>query len=115
MTDPAMFFPVVLPSRVLVAGRPALAITVELPCFEDELWLPLVADAKHEPGVGEVVGWLLLQKRVTLRAGLTTYAAVAARPPSDPPPNPAAFQTVFQWPSLADLAALLQSTNARHG
>lgn len=110
-----LIFPLPFPSRVLLSGRPAIAITVDLPCFEDELWLPLVADGKHEQGQGEVTGYLRLQKKVTLRPGLTTYAAVEARPASDPPPNPAAFRTLFQWPSLADCAALLQSTSDRHG
>lgn len=111
----ATVFPLPFPSRALLAARPAIAITVDLPCFEEELWLPLVADAKHEPGQGEVTGYLLLQKKVTLRPGLTTYAAVAARPAHDPPPNPAAFRTLFQWPSLEDCAALLQPTSDRHG
>jgi hypothetical protein len=109
-----MIFPLPLPSRVMVAARPALALTVDLPCFEPELWLALVADGKHETGVGDVVGWLLLEKRLTQRPGLTTYAAVAVRPASDPPPNPAAFQTVFQWPSLAVCAALLQDRTSPH-
>lgn len=110
-----MVFPVRFPARALVAARPALAITVDLPSFEDELWLALVADGKHEAGFGEVTGWLRMRRCVTLQAGLTTYAAVEARPASDPPPNPATFQTVFQWPSLAACEALLQGRFDQHG
>ena len=110
-----MVFPVRFPARALVAARPALAITVDLPSFEDELWLALVADGKHETGFGEVTGWLRMRRCVTLQAGLTTYAAVEARPASDPPPNPATFQTVFQWPSLAACEALLQGRFDQHG
>lgn len=109
------FLPIPLDAKAFALGRSAVAFTVDLACFDDELWLPLVADAKHEKGVGDITGYLRLQKRLTQRPGLTTYAVVEARPAHDPPPNPASFQTLFQWPSLADYAALMQSGNAPRG
>lgn len=115
MADDPLIFPLQIPGRVLLLGRPGLAFTIDLPCFDEELWLPLAADGKHEKGVADPVGYLLLRKRITLQPGLTTYAVVEARPPHDPPPNPASWKTVFQWPELGVSLGLMRSGSARHG
>ncbi len=109
-----MIFPKSVPVKALVLHRPALALLVDLACFDDELWVALVADGKHEQESFPVVGYLRLQKRVTQHPPLTTYAVVEARPASDPPPNPASLTTIFQWPSLADYERLQQERSALH-
>lgn len=109
----SIIFPIPVLSRSFALGRGALSITLDLACFEPEVWIALVADGKDEQGA--IVGYLRLERRITLQPGLTTYAAVEVRPPHDPPPNPASFQTLFQWPSLAVYESLLQSRSALHG
>lgn len=104
----SVMFPIPMPARAMLLGRPGIALLVDLPTFEGELWLPLLADGKHERDSDPILGYLLLRRCVTQRAGLTTYTVAAMRPPHDPPPNPAAFRTLFQWPSPEDCAALLQ-------
>lgn len=47
-----MMFPIPLDSRAFALDRSAIAITIDLACFDAELWLPLVADGKHEVGFG---------------------------------------------------------------
>lgn len=110
-----LLFPIPLDAKAFALGRSAIAITIDLACFEDELWLPLVADGKHERECDQIMGYLLLQKRVTQRPGLTTYAVVEARPAHDPPPNPASLKTLFQWPLLGDYEELLQLRSVPRG
>ena len=90
------FFPIPLDAKAFALSRSAMALTIDLASFDEELWIALVADAKHEEGVGDITGYLRLKKRLTQRPGLTTYAVVEARPAHDPPPNPASLQTLFQ-------------------
>ena len=108
-------FPIPVTARAMLLNRPGIALLVDLPTFEDELWLPLLADGKHERDSDPILGYLLLRRCVTQRAGLTTYTVAAMRPPHDPPPNPAAFRTLFQWPSPEDCAALLRHESAPRG
>ncbi len=103
-----IFFPMQMPATALVLNRPAMSLLVDLACFEEELWVALVADGKHEADSHPVVGYVRLQKRLTQHPPLTTYAVVEARPASDPPPNPASWTTIFQWPSLGDYERLVQ-------
>ena len=108
-------FPVRLPSHALFLGRPAVALAFDLPCDDDELWLPLVADGKHEKGRGDVLGFLHLKKALTLQAGLTTYAVAGMRPAHDLPPNQATYSSLFQWPSLETCVELTQARSALLG
>ena len=71
-----------------------MSLMVDLACNEPEIWVALVADGKDE--LGDVCGYLRLVNRLTQQPGLTTYAVVEARPPHDPPPNPATLKTLFQ-------------------
>jgi hypothetical protein len=107
------FFPVVLDASAFALGRGAVSITLDLASNEPELWIALVADGKDE--CGDIVGYLRFAKRLTQRPGLSTYAVVEARPPHDPPPNPASFQTIFRWPSLAAYESLSRARSARAG
>lgn len=106
-----LFLPVALDASAFALARGAISITLDLASNEPELWIALVADGKDE--LGDIVGYLRLVKKLTQRPGLTTYAAVEARPPHDPPPSPASFQTIFQWPSLAGYESLSRSGSAR--
>lgn len=108
-------FPIPAPARAMLLIRPGMALLVDLPTFEDKLWLPLLADGKHERDSDPILGYLLLRRCVTQRSGLTTYTVAAMRPPHDPPPNPAAFRTLFQWPSPEGCAALLRHESALRG
>ncbi len=110
-----MIFPIPLQSKVLCLVRPAISILVDLATYEDEIWIALVADAKHERPTDEIVGYLRLQKRVTQQPGLTTFAVVEARSADSPPPNLSPLTTIFQWPSLADYELLPQFRSASHG
>lgn len=92
-------FPLKLPANALALKRSAVAISIELPSIEPELWVQLTSDGRDE--TGPAVGYLLLRKKISLNPGLSLYAVEAVRPPHDPPPNPAAFRTVFPPPSLA--------------
>jgi len=110
-----MMFPIPVPAKALILNRPAIALLIDLACYDEELWVALVADGKEEFAERPFVGYLRLQKRVTQQPPLTTYAVVEARPASDPPPNPASLTTIFQWPSLGDYEQLLQERSVRHG
>ncbi len=107
-----IYFPLSVPAKALMLNRPAMALMVDLPCFEDELWVAIVADGKHESEAHPVVGYVRLEKRLTQHSALTTYAVVEARPASDPPPNRASLTTIFQWPSLADYERLQRERSA---
>ncbi len=109
------FFPMRMPATALVLNRPAMSLLVDLASFEEELWVALVADGKHESDSFPVVGYVRLQKRLTQHPPLTTYAVVEARHASDPPPNPASLMTIFQWPLLADCERLGKEGSARFG
>lgn len=95
-----MIFPIPLQSKTFILARPAISILVDLASYEDELWIALVADAKHEKPSDDFVGYLRLQKRVTQQPGLTTFAVVEARSADSPPPDLSPLTTIFQWPSL---------------
>lgn len=97
-----MIFPIPLQSKVLCLLRPAISILVDLACYEDDVWIALVADAKHERPTDEIVGYLRLQKRITQQPGLTTYAVVEARSAESTPPDLSPLKTIFQWPSLSE-------------
>ncbi len=103
-----MIFPIPLQSKVLCLARPAISIFVDLASYEDEIWIALVADAKHERPTDEIVGYLRLEKRITQQPGLTTYAVVQACSADSPPPNLSPLKTIFQWPSLGEYEQLPQ-------
>lgn len=103
-----MIFPIPLQSKVLCLARPAISILIDLATYEDEIWIALVADAKHERPTDEIVGYLRLEKRITQQPGLTTYAVVQACSADFPPPNLPPLKTIFQWPSLGEYAQLPQ-------
>lgn len=110
-----IIFPIPLQVSALALARPALALAIDLPTFEGDLWIALVTDAKHESEADPIVGYLRLERRLTQQPGLTTYAVVEARPAGDPPPNPASLTTIFRSPSLADYERLWQGRSVRHG
>ncbi len=102
----SLVFPLPMHIRAVVLHSGALALMVDLASNEESLWIALVADGKDEDG--PVIGYVRMEKRLTQRPGLTTYAAVEVRPSHDPPPNPASFRTLFRWPSLGACVSLLQ-------
>ena len=109
-----MIFPIPLQSKVLCLARPAMSILIDLASYEEDVWVALVADAKHERPTDEIVGYLRLQKRITQQPGLTTFAVVEARSADSPPPNLSPLTTIFQWPSLGDYEELPQFRSAFH-
>lgn len=105
-------FPVPVLTSGLLLTRPGMALLVDLPLADEEIWITLMADAGQEGEDAPAAGYLLLRKRLTQRPGLTTYAAVEARPAHDPPPNPATFRTIFPPPGPGVYAERLRLANA---
>ncbi len=108
-------FPIPVITTGLLLAKPAIALLVDLPIDQEEIWIALAADGADEFNPPPAVGYLLLRRRVTQRPGLTTFAVVALRPAHDPPPNPATFRTLFQPLSPEVYVERLRLANALRG